>query len=81
MKVSVLWNGGVDTYIISPHAVRDMTLEEIEACQPGGSNYYFPVLGDSSWLRCKFLPPAIQKQLQVNVNQCVRITARLGGHD
>lgn len=71
VKVHVMWNGGSDTYVVDPTAVRDMTSEELEKYEKSSS----PTVGRDEWLRCYFAKEFGSEQ------QVVKVLSYLGGHE
>jgi hypothetical protein len=79
MEVTVLWNGGWDTYAVDPRNVRLLTQTEL-AADRGTNDKYFPTLTDSEgmWLKCKFVK-ARHGELRMGDDwQCVRILRHIG---
>jgi len=65
---SVMWNGGVDVFVIDHKNVREITVEEIDSVAR-----YIPWLGQYEWLKCSFAAR------YGNEGQVVKILAHLDG--
>jgi len=80
VEVTVLWNGGVDIYIVDPNSIRDLTEDEKRDWFTGNARYFPSV--DDIWLKGSFLDSASnQAKIAITDSQCVRILANIASHD
>lgn len=78
--VGILWAGGWDDYVVDCNQVRDMTAEEIAACQAAtDKGFGLPSIVSGSWLHGHF----IEKKFpgQISNTQCIKVIQHLGGGD
>ncbi len=76
-EVTVLWNGGWDTYVVDPGQVRDLPEEAFRDDRYSPIWYDGPNSGYPCWIKCIFL----RRHNFGGENQGVRVIRHVDGGD